>query len=221
MAVDKKHIITLQGKEFVQYTGLLELAHACGLRGVSTKLVQVPSEENGRVAICMAEVTMQDGRTFTGIGDASPANLKSGMAPHSIRMAETRAKARAFRDATNFGMAAVEELGPDMDDEPKPSRRTEPKSAAAPKPAATPKSDHGKAADALFATAGEITSHLKPTKPALTAAVRMWLKAKGRPESSGDITTDALQALTEIMRNDPQSLLVCVNAPAANVQAVA
>lgn len=41
------------------------------------------------------------------------------IAPHVIRMAETRAVARAFRMAVNIGAVAVEELLDDVVDEPK------------------------------------------------------------------------------------------------------
>src|SRR4029450_5202076 len=71
--------------------------------------VQVPSSDNGQVAICLAEVTTEKG-TFTGIGDADPGNVSRMMANALIRMAETRAKARALRDAVNVGMVALEEL---------------------------------------------------------------------------------------------------------------
>jgi hypothetical protein len=50
-------------------------------------------------------------RTFTGIGDAAPGNVTPAMQNCLLRMAETRAKARALRDAVNVGSAAFEELG--------------------------------------------------------------------------------------------------------------
>ena len=49
--------------------------------------------------------------TFTGIGDAAPNNVAPAMQTCLIRMAETRAKARALRDGVNVGTAALEELG--------------------------------------------------------------------------------------------------------------
>jgi len=54
---------------------------------------------------------------FTGIGDANPANVNRKIAAHIIRMAETRGKARALRDAVNIGIVSLEELGELVDDE--------------------------------------------------------------------------------------------------------
>lgn len=103
-------MIERQGKRFVLYAGLLEEAHARGLRSIETELLQVPSVENGEVAIVRAVVRTEEGK-YTGIGDASPQNVGRMISPHIIRMAETRAKARALRDAINVGVTAFEELG--------------------------------------------------------------------------------------------------------------
>ncbi len=96
-------------KEVVTYPGLLSKAHDEGLQRIATRLVQVPSDENGRTAIAKALVETKKGR-FEGIGDASPENVNSFIVPHLIRMAETRAKARALRDAVNIGIVSFEEL---------------------------------------------------------------------------------------------------------------
>lgn len=103
-------MIERQGKRFVLYAGLLEEAHNRGLRSIETELLQVPASSNGEVAIVKAVVRTDEGK-FGGIGDASPENVNRAIAPHLIRMAETRAKARALRDAINVGVTAFEELG--------------------------------------------------------------------------------------------------------------
>ncbi len=113
----EEFMITRQGKQYVLFAGLLDEAHQKGLRSIDTDLVQVPTEENGNVAVVKATVEMEDGRNFSGIGDASPENVGRNIVPHIIRMAETRAKARALRDAVNVGATALEELS-DGDDAP-------------------------------------------------------------------------------------------------------
>lgn len=113
--MDKKHIIKLSGREFVTYEGLLDAAHKQGLTNIETSLIQAPNASNDNTAICQAVVTLTDSETqsirmFSGIGDASPRNVSRNVALHLIRMSETRAKARALRDAINVGMCSVEEL---------------------------------------------------------------------------------------------------------------
>jgi len=119
--VREEFLITRQGKQYVLFQGLLDEAHNRGLRGIDTELIQVPDDANGNVAIVKATVEMEGGeagpRIFSGIGDASPSNVGRSIAPHLIRMAETRAKARALRDAVNVGATALEELS-DGDDAP-------------------------------------------------------------------------------------------------------
>jgi hypothetical protein len=113
----EEFFIERHNKRYVLFQGLLDEAHTQGLRGIDTELLQVPDSENGNVAIVKAVCEMEDGRKFSGIGDASPDNVGRNIAPHVIRMAETRAKARALRDAVNVGATALEELS-EGDDAP-------------------------------------------------------------------------------------------------------
>jgi hypothetical protein len=115
--VREEFFIERQGKRYVLFQGLLDEAHSLGLKGIDTDLIQIPEESNGNVAIVKATAEMDDERRFSGIGDASPDNVGRNIAPHLIRMAETRAKARALRDAVNVGATAMEELS-DGDDAP-------------------------------------------------------------------------------------------------------
>ena len=96
-------------KDVVLYAGLLSQAHEEGLARVRTSILQIPTEENGRLAIIKAEVETSKG-LFEAIGDACPDNVDDFLAPHLIRVAETRAKARALRDAVNVGVVSFEEL---------------------------------------------------------------------------------------------------------------
>ncbi len=124
--IPKEFLIERQGKKFVLYAGLLNEAHRQGLKEITTTLIQIPTAENGMTAISYAVVVTDRGR-FTGIGDASPTNLpkteKIDMTKFTITMSETRAKARALRDAVNVGLASAEELD-DADVRQESHRRT-------------------------------------------------------------------------------------------------
>lgn len=113
-ALDPSLMYVAHGKSVPTYGALLELAHKCGLAGIKTMLVQAPAPTNGGLAIVHATaVFVVDGAfsDYTGLGDASVSNVGRGVAPHIVRVAETRAKARALRDALCITDAAIEEMG--------------------------------------------------------------------------------------------------------------
>lgn len=111
----REHVISLQGRDYIKYSGLISLANEAGLSSLEVEIVQLPSAENGNTAIMAARATTKDGNTYAEVGDANPTNVTRNIAPHIIRMAATRAKARALRDLTGIGMTAYEEM---MDEEP-------------------------------------------------------------------------------------------------------
>jgi len=113
--LDERFKTSIQGKEFVLYSGLLDLAHQKGLQKIHVEVLQYPNKENGAEAICRASVESRSGEIFIDFGDASPKNTNQKIVNHILRMASTRAKARALRDFTNIGMTCLEELG-DIDE---------------------------------------------------------------------------------------------------------
>lgn len=113
--------------EAVLYKGLLHFCKERGIRKLSARLVQSPSQDNKCVAICESELHITSDKdpnvieTYYEIGDASPANVNKMIVPHLIRMAATRAKARAMRDALDIGMVSAEELAEDVFSAPQPN----------------------------------------------------------------------------------------------------
>ena len=112
--INEKFIMNIKGKDFVLYSGLLDLAHQKGIKSIHVEPVQYPTKDNGMEAICKSVVISSDGQEFTEIGDANPRNVNSMIREHILRMSATRAKARALRDMSNIGMTCLEELG-DLD----------------------------------------------------------------------------------------------------------
>ena len=113
--LDDRFMTNIKGKDFVLYSGVLDLATQKGLLKLEVELIQFPSKENGHEAICRAVAVGKNGEVFSDIGDANPNNCHEMIAKHLIRMASTRAKARALRDMCNIGIACLEELS-DFDD---------------------------------------------------------------------------------------------------------
>lgn len=109
-ALNPDCVTQLHGQTYVTYAGLVDLAHQSGLCSIDTTLLQAPSSTNGGVAIVQAKINI-DGREYSGLADAGAHNTSRAMQKFAVCMAETRAKARALRDALNVGMVSVEELG--------------------------------------------------------------------------------------------------------------
>lgn len=181
-------LIQRNGKIFVLYAGLLDLAHERGLRDIRVELVQSPSAENSFVAIAKAIVTVAHNDTFAifeEIGDASAANTSKAIAPHIIRMAATRAKARALRDAMNIGVTALEELKGDGESAPEISDDTPFEDDALRDAPSAPRASSGREA----------------TEKQIAYLTTLCTKAKTTPSAMGfDGTMDSASALIESLK---------------------
>jgi hypothetical protein len=102
----RPYVAYAHGRPFIRYMGLLILAHERGLVNLSARIEF--HDEN--LVLASATAAFQDGKAFTEWADAMPSNVGTMVRPHWIRMALTRAKARALRDALQIGIAALEEL---------------------------------------------------------------------------------------------------------------
>jgi hypothetical protein len=104
--LDPRFIAFLHGRPFVKYAGLLAKAHEAGLVKLEARI----EFHSDSLVLASCTATFSDGRVCTEWADATPENVGMQVRPHWIRMALTRAKARALRDALNIGMCAVEEM---------------------------------------------------------------------------------------------------------------
>ena len=94
------------GTTAILFGGLLHLATERGLIG----LTEAPTHVTETYVMATATATFRDGRVFTGLGDSTPENVGKMVQPHWRRMAGTRAKARALRDALDIPYVCVVEL---------------------------------------------------------------------------------------------------------------
>ena len=110
--LDERWITTIEGREFVKYPGLLDLGHQKGISQIEVEVVQLPTKDNGYFAVCKASIVSKTGESFVDIGDANPNNCSSKVSKHILRMASTRAIARALRSYCNVGECSTVELDP-------------------------------------------------------------------------------------------------------------
>jgi hypothetical protein len=103
--IDPRHLVMIQGKPFVKFAGLLELAHKRGLQALRVEWTYNDAE----LSLAHAVAVFPFG-TFEESGDATPDNVNRKVALHFRRCALTRAAARCLRLALGLDMVAVEEL---------------------------------------------------------------------------------------------------------------
>ena len=145
--LDDRWITSIKGKDFVVYSGLLDLAHQVGLKSIQVEVIQYPTKDNGNEAICKATTHSKDGQLFEDYGDANPKNTNSLVVNHILRVAATRAKARTLRDMTNIGMTCLEELGDeeiDANTQPSPKKQAPKEQSKAPANPQKPKTQETK-----------------------------------------------------------------------------
>jgi hypothetical protein len=187
--LDERWITKIEGKEFVKYPGLLDLAHQHGLSSIEVDIVQMPTKENGNFAVCRATVMSKIGETFIDVGDANPSNCSSKVAKHLLRMASTRAIARALRSYTNVGMTALEELADfnDIINERNQHENPKTKPKAAKKPAAkTPKKTPAASA--------------KPKAKPAPVATAVEKKGKNQSDQKDDPKASAIPSMSEAQK---------------------
>lgn len=112
-------------KEYPYLRGLKRLAHIHrgGLLSIESKVVKVPnigtSGAKGETPDCIAAVTVglrfRDGTHFEASADASYKAHKAPFNKHLVATAESKAQARAIRQALNISQVAKEEMGSEED----------------------------------------------------------------------------------------------------------
>lgn len=111
------------GKQVYGYRDVLNEAHRLGLRQFRQNHDPIVKFDNGGqivAAVCSVTAVFDDGSEWQGVGDATVNNVAMAK-EHLVRMADTRAKARALGDALNLDANFGEEFGGDDEHDSAPS----------------------------------------------------------------------------------------------------
>jgi hypothetical protein len=102
----------LDEKWYVTHAGLLRLAQRKRCAGISVRQVRPFCDPATSRWVFKATVYKSpDSKGFAGYGDADPSNVSPLVRGAEMRVAESRATARALRKAYGIGLCSVEELG--------------------------------------------------------------------------------------------------------------
>src|SRR5262249_35499643 len=96
----------IHGKQFVQYAGLLAMAHEKGLVNLSAHFISVTAD----LALAEATAEFADGKSFMECADATPQNVGPTVRAHYPRIPLSRGQARCLCDALKILVGSVEEL---------------------------------------------------------------------------------------------------------------
>jgi hypothetical protein len=186
MPVNPKWIVSLKGKDYPTWPGILDAAWDEGLLKIEVTMLQAPAEENAWTAIAQARAEFKDGRVFQEIGDCNAKNTSPQIATAAPRMAATRAKGRALRDALNIGETMLEEL-------PEESQTPTPYASQA----IRDPNKNGRKAPAPAPPAKAVTTQAGPRPPRFAhldraASIQEWGRWKARAKSC-ELTKEAFQ----------------------------
>ena len=110
--IPREFLYDNHGTPAILWGGLLHLAHEAGLSSMQVEVVTVTPD----FAVMRATATFNDGGVWSDVGDANPVNVGKKIATSFIRMASTRAMARALRCALDIPYVVSCEL-PDAEDD--------------------------------------------------------------------------------------------------------
>lgn len=104
-------------KKFIYLRGLEKLAKNRGVLSTSSNITPFTNGDGELIgASCTYTYVFADGGSFQGSADATKANLKGIVATFPVAVAESRAKARALRNAFFISTCSTEEKGAALED---------------------------------------------------------------------------------------------------------
>lgn len=111
--IQEDEFVTLDKKQTVPLKVLSRLADEAGLCGTDTDLIPVLSPKDQSIIFCAkVKVHFEDGSFWTGTGDCHVGNCKLPFLNYPSATAESRARARALKQALGLHhILATEEIG--------------------------------------------------------------------------------------------------------------